>query len=467
MNDLWVDTYSPSNINDIYGNKGIISTIDTYISSLKEDIKINKNILISGDTGIGKTSIAKILLEKNNYRVIEFNATNINGSDTIKNALRNSLYHENILEMFNQDKKRTAVLIDEFDSLISMGTKGGMTELLTILKKSKSSKKSNDKINTPIIFTCRNIRHSKITDLRKLVKEFKLKALTKIDKSGLLKKIIEREKIQFDFDALQIYIKSLDDDIRNIINNFQYLCNSNKHITIDNINILINSDNKKDKDEQLYDGINKIFFKKNLSNYEVESIYELDTFFVPLLIHENYVSMLSSNKKNNKTSKKIYYKQLTDISSYIVEHDIINKHIFNECCWEIQQYIPYIHTKPINNILSDFITKPDIQIKWTTLFGNISSHCKNLKKGISFAMNLERNILKYYDAIQLLKMAKYFIIMIEDYDTLVRDILLYYDISFEELELLFKLDQKINKLIKKSMKTKLKKSFKKFTNNNN
>ena len=62
------------------------------------------------------------------------------------------------------------------------------------------------------------------------------------------------------------YILKLDDDIRNIINNFQYLCNSNKHITIDNINVLINSDNKKDKDEQLYDGINKIFFKKNLSN---------------------------------------------------------------------------------------------------------------------------------------------------------------------------------------------------------
>ena len=81
--------------------------------------------------------------------------------------------------------------------------------------------------------------------------------------------------------------------------------------------------------------------------------------------------------------------------------------------------------------------------------------------------NLERNILKYYDAIQLLKMAKYFIIMKEDYDTLVRDILLYYDISFEELELLFRLDQKINKLIKKKMKTKLKKSFKKFNNNKN
>ena len=36
--------------------------------------------------------------------------------------------------MFNQDKKTTAVIIDEYDALISIGAKTGISEILSLLK---------------------------------------------------------------------------------------------------------------------------------------------------------------------------------------------------------------------------------------------------------------------------------------------------------------------------------------------
>lgn len=456
MNNLWIDKYKPLNTDNIFGNKMTVLSLKKHLLSLKNNSELNRNILITGITGIGKTSIAKAVLKECNYRIIEFNATNITGASTIKNTVKNSLYHENIIEMFNQDKKKTAILIDEFDALISMGTKGGMTELMSMIKKSE--------FDTPIIFTSKDIRHAKLTELRKIVKEFKLKQLTKIDKEQLLTKIIKDENLNFDFDALIMYVKKLDNDVRTIINDLQYLCTGNKHITIDNLSILMDKDknNIQDQDIQLFDGVNSLFYKKDLSNFEAETIYEMDTFFIPLLIHENYISSLYGIKKADKTTSSELFKKIKNLSDCVAYHDYINTYIFSNCKWDINQYLPYIHTKPINNILTDYNKKTEIQFKWTTMFGNISLHHRNLKKGVGFAMSLDKNILKYYDAVQLLKMAKYYILIDGNFDILIKDILMYYSITYSELEILFRLDQELNKEIKTKIRTQLKKCFKKY-----
>ena len=96
------------------------------------------------------------------------------------------------------------------------------------------------------------------------------------------------------------------------------------------------------------------------------------------------------------------------------------------------------------------------------MFGNISLHHRNLKKGVGFAMSLDKNILKYYDAVQLLKMAKYYILIDGNFDILIKDILIYYSITYSELEILFRLDQELNKEIKTKIRTQLKKCFKKY-----
>ena len=67
-NEIWIDKYKPETLDNVYGNKVLINTLDNYVKSLKDNSKLNKNILISGPSGIGKTSIAHLVLKKNKYR---------------------------------------------------------------------------------------------------------------------------------------------------------------------------------------------------------------------------------------------------------------------------------------------------------------------------------------------------------------------------------------------------------------
>ena len=80
MSDLlWVDKYKPTSIKDIFGNSQNIKKIQNWLKVFTGELKPKKDfkncILISGSPGIGKTSIAHIILKAAGYNTIEFNAS--------------------------------------------------------------------------------------------------------------------------------------------------------------------------------------------------------------------------------------------------------------------------------------------------------------------------------------------------------------------------------------------------------
>ena len=57
FNDLWVEKYRPKNLDEIFLHQGIKEYFDTLES--KESIP---NLLFVGNPGIGKTTLAKIIV---------------------------------------------------------------------------------------------------------------------------------------------------------------------------------------------------------------------------------------------------------------------------------------------------------------------------------------------------------------------------------------------------------------------
>jgi len=111
FNDLWVEKYRPKTLNEIF----LHANIKEYFNSLEAKESI-PNLLFVGNPGIGKTTLAKIIVNdilKCQY--IYINASDENGIDTIRSKVTSFAQTRSI------DGKIKIIILDECDGLTQDG----------------------------------------------------------------------------------------------------------------------------------------------------------------------------------------------------------------------------------------------------------------------------------------------------------------------------------------------------------
>ena len=101
----FLEKYKPKSLQDLYGNKMKINKALEWIRNF--DTNEKKLLLLSGPPGVGKTSLAHIILKSENYYPIEFNASDVRTSKMIEQKLSKIINHKSIMTMFNQNSKST------------------------------------------------------------------------------------------------------------------------------------------------------------------------------------------------------------------------------------------------------------------------------------------------------------------------------------------------------------------------
>jgi len=454
QNNIWFEKYRPNSLKDLVGNKQAISKICDWIEDYKIKKKGTKPLLfITGPPGIGKTTVSHILLKSAGYEVIEYNASDIRSQKSVKENITKSLNSYNIGMMKDNIKRNIAIIMDEVDGM-SSGDRGGISELIN------TTCKKVEYLN-PIICISNNVSDKRLSELKKYCTEIYMNKPSEYDMMKVAKKIIHSEGIEIDDSCLQLLIINSQSDIRRLccimqeLNSFMKDCK----INLDNIEIFLDSFHRKINDIGPFDATDKL-----LSKYtDLESIlkyYESDRSLVSMILHENVINHVSKKKETfNKKIEKLY-----DIYHHISLGDIVDKCIYNNQLWELQNYNGIIKCGIPSYLLSELKNNSYIgdRTEFTSLLSRSALQYSNYKNLINIS---KETGIKYTNIYWISNLLTYNL-LIQNNENMYKDTIeIVKNIDNQTIEKMWKyntFDSKEN--IKKLMTTKKRNRIKKDIN---
>jgi replication factor C small subunit len=200
MKELWVEKYRPKTVD------GYVFRDEHQKQQIKRWIKEGTipHLLFSGNAGIGKTTLAKILLnelEVNDLDVLEINASRTNSVEDVRDRIVNFVQ----MIPFGNFK---VVLLDEADYLspnAQAALRGVMEEYHTTSR---------------FILTC-NYPNRIIPALHSRCQGFHIERTDITEFTARVATILVEENVNFDLDTLDTFVKATYPDLRKCINMVQ------------------------------------------------------------------------------------------------------------------------------------------------------------------------------------------------------------------------------------------------------
>ena len=368
-NDIsWLEKYRPTNLSDYYITKQQLDVVKTWIKDFRNNTEDAKPFLIlHGTTGVGKTTLAYLILKYYDYEIIECNASDTRTKKTIRETI-GQISKVSVCIDEKNNFKQVAIIMDEIDGLAG-GESSSVQELIDIVTKDKDSKSS---VNIcPVVCTTNSIKDKKLQPLIKqgvvinlnkpLLNDCK-KIIDKISKveNFDVPKIVKNEIIEkSNGDYRQIimllfeYYHKL--KIQNNITNIPLIINTNSLI----INTVQNNLNYYEEDILHFENIKKIikncdtpldkinFFLTNKVRYEDITYicsHDSNLFYMNFYINVIQIifAMQNTCKINTKDNLLEYYNLLYKIYTLLKNADLLNNSIFLDKNWDLLDYFDTI-----------------------------------------------------------------------------------------------------------------------------
>lgn len=200
MKKLWVEAYRPKTIDGyVFRDAHQKQQVESWIKQ-----GTIPHLLFSGNAGIGKTTLAKILfneLDLNPYDILEINASRTNSVEDVRDKIVNFVQ----MIPFGDFK---VVLLDEADYLspnAQAALRGVMEEYHTTAR---------------FILTC-NYPNRIIPALHSRCQGFHIERVDVTEFTARVAEILITESVEFDIDTLDTFVKATYPDLRKCINMVQ------------------------------------------------------------------------------------------------------------------------------------------------------------------------------------------------------------------------------------------------------
>jgi replication factor C small subunit len=207
MKDLWVEKYRPKDLSGyVFRDDHQRKQIETWI----KDQSI-PHLIFSGSAGIGKTTLAKILVHQlgiEDYDVLEINASRTNSVDDVRDKITNFVQ----MIPFGPFK---VVLLDEADYL----SPNAQAALRGVMEEYHATSR--------FILTC-NYPNRIIPAIHSRCQGFHVERTDQTEFTARVATILVEENVEFDLETLDSYVKVTYPDLRKCINMVQQNVNEDK-----------------------------------------------------------------------------------------------------------------------------------------------------------------------------------------------------------------------------------------------
>lgn len=197
MRKLWVESYRPKTVSEyVFRDENQRKQVETWVKE-----KSIPHLLFSGSAGVGKTTLAKVLINEigiEEYDLLELNASRTNSVEDVRAKITNFVQ----MIPFGPFK---AVLLDEADYL----SPNAQAALRGVMEEYHETAR--------FILTC-NYPNKIIPAIHSRCQGFHVEKTDQTEFTARVATILVTENVEFDLDTLDVYIKVAYPDLRKCIN---------------------------------------------------------------------------------------------------------------------------------------------------------------------------------------------------------------------------------------------------------
>ncbi len=384
--EIWFEKYRPKTIDDLIISVSKKEQIRQWFTAFKEGVTSQYAVLLIGPPGLGKTTLAHIILKEFNYHVKEFNASDIRSKSLIEENLSgllntpNNCFASRLVSYTGPDLPVNGIIMDEVDGMFK-GDRGGVDALLSFI--SPHGKYGPDLKHTrkvPIICICNigNVKKETINSLKKECFTIEFTTADNISMSKVLDRIIKQEEMRVADDVQKHIIEYAQGDFRRLVNILEFIDSmiGKESIQMRELDQCFELMCRKEQDLYITDAIRELI-NNRLEPHRVQAIYNGDKSKTPMVMHQNYLRSISALRLSGLNKINL---ALVVVNSLITS-DMIEKIMYNTQNWGLQPIQSYTCAH-IPNYYMNMVQKTTyVEAKWASVL-SINSQAQNLRKNI-------------------------------------------------------------------------------------